>query len=254
MAAFAAPIISGFVGSLFGGLGKGHAERLKGATDENSALNVLIPALAQSMSNIFDAANRGTITPSQAVAAVNASVADFSSQLAPFQGGKGQHATACAPMSGTPNNWKWNTPCDKNCTAGCCIYCNVIRNWQANAIYVFQQGGGAANFGQIYGNKYGLQSAPMFTLTYRPGKPTLRVPNGSALPPPTGNWLNSTPSGSAFSNSGASTAELQKASLLSGDFSAIGAYIHDNPVISGLLAAGALLFFLVGSRKAKAHA
>lgn len=180
-----ATAVIGIAGDLLGGLFGAHAARAQGATNENSAVNELVKGYDQAMRTIFDQANSGQMTANDAINAVESLMPQYWQALARFQTAPGTHAVPChgVPAGDPPNQFGDSTPCDKKCTAGCCVGCNPLASGVANAVYVFSHGGGKAVIPKVYGSKYGGQERATYYLTYTP--PPLRSPVGEF-----GNVLN----------------------------------------------------------------
>jgi hypothetical protein len=152
------PIVGSIVGALIGGLLSGHFAREKGAKNENAALNQVMPAIVTDIKSVFTAANNGQISASDAVTALQTIQSNYWQAVSPYESGPGQHAIACTGTS---------TPCNKQCTASCCVGCNHVNNWIAAAIAVFQRGGGTAQFVPSAGSKYGYTGVPAWSATYK---------------------------------------------------------------------------------------
>lgn len=143
-----------------------HNARVKGAKSENAALASAVPGMYNGIVQIAQSYASGAITGAQAISACEQLRAYFWSEMAPYESGPGQHATACASTkvilsggsqpSGASNISPY-TPCNKSCTASCCVGCNWIAQWFTSAESVFMgNSGGTVTFGTIPGNGYGL--------------------------------------------------------------------------------------------------
>ncbi len=170
------PVVGTIAGALVGALLSGHFAREKGAKDENSALNGVIPAIYQDIQTVAQNYMSGQISASDAVNICEQIRQNYWQTVAPFETGPGQHAHACASnavslaggsqKSGASNVTPY-TPCDKTCTASCCVGCNWINQWITSAEAVFTAGMGTIQFGTIPSNGYGLQTFnnPPLTVT-----------------------------------------------------------------------------------------
>lgn len=169
-----ATAVIGIAGDLLGGLLGAHKARAQGATNENLAVNELVKGYDQGMNTIFAQANSGQMTANDAIYAVESLMQQYWQALARFQTAPGTHAIPCRGIAdqNPPNQFNDSTPCDKSCTAGCCVGCNPLSSGAKNAIYVFQNGGGKATFPKVYGSKYGGQERATYYLTYTPPPPS----------------------------------------------------------------------------------
>ncbi len=144
----AIPIVGSLVAPIFSLLAA-HSARVQGATDENSGLNNIIPAVTADIQGINTAYNSGQITPAQAVAALQQVYGNYWNYMAQFQSkpGVAGGASLCAPVSIkskadlTSTNTAY-TPCNKACTAGCCHGCNYTLPNITKCIWAIQNGGG----------------------------------------------------------------------------------------------------------------
>jgi hypothetical protein len=151
------------------GLLAAHDKRMKQAKDENQALGIAVESFQSDIKQVFDMANRGGITASDAQNALAAMHDSFWSYMKQFQ----MASTPCPPGIDDVQNGCWytyrqtkNGNCGKTCTAGCCVGCNVIVPVIQRAITVFRNGGGSVHVCEIPGNKYGFVDQPGYDLTY----------------------------------------------------------------------------------------
>jgi hypothetical protein len=181
-------IVGAAVSALIGGLLSGHFAREKGAQTENAQLNQVIPAVISDLTSIVNAANSGTITPQEAITAVEAVRSNYWQAVAQYETGPGQAGGPnLCPFPGPMYTVDSQAPgivCSgsKTCTASCCIGCTAIQHWcfrleqmfQAGYDIVRQQGGvggkggGTNGWDNIVGNKYGLQSFTCPNWQYSP--------------------------------------------------------------------------------------
>lgn len=165
--AVAGPLLS-WIGGLFGQ----HTARVKGATDENHAVDEMVAGFDYAMKTIFDQANSGQLSASDAMNACEAVMQQWWQLAAPFESEPGTARTGCVDkFSGTgPGEYGSDgTVCNKQCTALCCVGCNPIGASIQNAIYVFQTGGGKARMQKVFGTpKYGSHDRETYYLTYTP--------------------------------------------------------------------------------------
>jgi hypothetical protein len=134
-----------------------HTARLQDAENENAALDALIPAWDEDMKAIAAAYNSGT-SPSECISA--ASLVD-SNAYAYLQKQVGKAGTS---WIGQPNPLP---TCNKQCTAGCCVYYNDLRpaiygnpTLSSGMIPVLQKLSGqnvATNPGDVVGKSGGVQ-------------------------------------------------------------------------------------------------
>jgi hypothetical protein len=168
------------IGSLFAA----HAKRVAGAKQENTILNSLIPTVQQAVSAVFDALNNGTTTPQDAASALDQISQQYwqaASQVehGPGQaGGQGTCSSRYADSKGAIG-----APCNKDCTASCCIGCGWVENWVGEGKKIISAGGGSKSWPAVPGNSYGLQTFPGLSVTYTPPPPgsVAALASGSGL-------------------------------------------------------------------------
>lgn len=192
--AWAGPIGAG-VGILVGviaGLWAAHNARVKGATQENQAINSAVQTWDAGMKAIFAAANSSDPTQNvpgpTAAAQVQQLWGQFWAQMSPYMHGPGTADTSqggvnCGsttlnpqgPCMGTPGGHK----CDNSCTATCCVGCQDLYPVMLQAVQVLNSPtGGTVQVCQVTGSKYGAQTRGSYTLTYSP--PAIAVSTGGA--------------------------------------------------------------------------
>ena len=178
IAAFAGPIGVGIavIGAVIGGLWAAHAARAKGAKNENAAMNSAVQAFDASIKAIFNAANSDDpskyIDANTAIQALQQTLQSYWAAMAQYQTAPGTSdeshgGTNCASVRAK------STPCDKKCTASCCVGCVDLEPSIMDAIAVFQQGGGTVNVRKVFGSKYGGAERAAYTLTYKPNPPVV---------------------------------------------------------------------------------
>jgi len=138
VAGAAIPIIGSLVAPIFSLLAA-HSARVKGATNENTALNEIIPAVTADVKGINQAYNAGQISASQAIAALQQVYGNYWSYMSQYSGkpGVAGGASNCAPC----NSSNSGTACNKACTAGCCHGCNYTKCNIEASIAAIQKGG-----------------------------------------------------------------------------------------------------------------
>lgn len=154
------------------GLLAAHDKRVKQAKDENEAMNNAVTSFDSDLKQVFDAVNRGAMTPDDGVTALTAMHDAFWSYVKPYQ----MAAIPCPPQSGngcyaaqSSAPTKKAGICDKKCTAACCVGCNVIVPVITQSIKLFQSGkAGSVSVCEIYGSKFGGQQRTAYSLTYTP--------------------------------------------------------------------------------------
>lgn len=166
------------LGGIIAGLWAKHAARVAGAKDENSAINSAVSTFDSVVKAIFSAANSTdpstNISAAQAAAQCQQLMQTFWQQMAPHMSGPGRadssnmgsncgQVNSADPCSGMIGGHK----CDKNCTAGCCVGCQDLVPTVAQAVAVFQAGGGSVKVCTVYGSKYGAAQRSGYTLTYK---------------------------------------------------------------------------------------
>lgn len=148
-----------------------HTARLKGAQDENAALNEAVPAWDKDMQFVFDEANAGHINAAQAKDYLTQIDANFSGYIKQFNGRAGINWSG---LNNWPNNLtepekEGGSHCDKNCTAGCCTYGNMVHPAVLNAIWVMDHPGNSAKVIAYTPNpKYSTYSRGAYRLAYNP--------------------------------------------------------------------------------------
>lgn len=151
-----------------------HQARVAGAKNENAAVNLAVPNAQSELQQIVSLYNSGQLTASLAAQYVAQVAANFQAAIAQYQTGAGQHSIACvAGSSVNSKTGSWaSTPCNKNCTAGCCVYCNTILQWVSAVTQAITAGGGTAQMGGITGDaKYAGMNLPAWTLNVTPPAP-----------------------------------------------------------------------------------
>lgn len=192
---FAGPIGAG-VGVLVGiiaGLWAAHAARVKGATQENQAINSAVATWDAGMKAIFNAANSTdpatNISGAQAAAQVQSLWSQFWAQMGPYlhapgvadssQGGVNCGSTSLnpqGPCAGTPGGHV----CDASCTATCCVACQDLYPSMLQAIEVLNNpAGGSVQVCAVASSKYGASSRGSYSLAYTP--PTVAGTAGGIL-------------------------------------------------------------------------
>jgi len=197
-----APLAFAKVGfSFIMGLLAAHDHRMAIAKEENAANNQALAALDADMKTIFDAVNKGDMTPGTAIAACQDVRNWYWSFITPFQQGSRKGDTCgcdkAVAVSPTVKNYgtsqsvgsdgvgqgtargscyacQVEAPCQMTgagdpCTAACCIGCNVVNATIVNAIWALYQPKGATF--QVCGsaaNKYGAIARAPYNLTWKP--------------------------------------------------------------------------------------
>lgn len=165
------------LGAVIAGLWSAHAARAKGAKNEAQVLNSAIIAFDGSLKAIFAAANSSSagtnISAQTAIQQLQTTLQNFWAGMAPAEGQPGtadaSHGGAgCASVLVCNQQTAPGLPCNKSCTAGCCVGCDVLTPTINQAIQIFQNGGGTLAVCPVYGSKYGTNSRASYTLTYAP--------------------------------------------------------------------------------------
>jgi hypothetical protein len=175
---FAGPIGAG-IGALVGiiaGLWSAHNARAQGAKTENQALNSGLQAFDASLKAIFQAANAGQITAAQAAQTCQQVLSTFWQEMSPYTTGPGRadasgggvkcgSVNPSAPCTGMLSG----PPCNKNCTATCCVGCQDLAPTIAQAVSVFSSPtGGTMTACNVSGSSYGATARGSYNLTYTP--------------------------------------------------------------------------------------
>jgi hypothetical protein len=174
----------GAIAGAIAGIWASHAARVKGAKNENGAINSAVQAFDAGIQAIFAAANSSdptvNISGPQAAQLVGQLYTQFWQQMLPFTQGPGakdasgggancgQGLNPAGPCVGTPGGHK----CDNNCTATCCVGCQDLYPTMLQAVAVLNSpNGGTVTACTVSGSKYGANQRGSYTLTYTP--PTL---------------------------------------------------------------------------------
>jgi hypothetical protein len=165
----------GAVAGAISGLWASHNARAAGAKNENTALNSAVIAFDGSLKAIFAAANStelsSQITAPQAIQLLQQTLMQYWQGMAPFTSGPGAAdasggGTKCSSVVVCNQQSSPGLKCDKSCTAGCCVGCDVFTPTINQAIAIFNAGGGTLNVCEVYGSGYGATTRPSYTLTY----------------------------------------------------------------------------------------
>ena len=134
-----------------------HNARVKGAKNENAAVGILVPNAAQQLQAIAQQFSAGSLTTAQAIQLCQQVGQNFQQQIQQFSGTPGVAWTACSGSS--------SCPCNKSCTAGCCVYYNNIVPWVNAVSSAISAGGGTAQLNQVYGSpQYGFSGYAASTI------------------------------------------------------------------------------------------
>jgi hypothetical protein len=152
-----------------------HTLRLHDAANENAALDALIPAFDADLEQIVQAYNSGTSADEciQALIAVDTNAYNY------LRAQVGKPGTSWSGPSsaqlGQGINPSYSAPCNKGCTAGCCVYLNNLRpaifgsaGYLHGLIEIIQNGGGKVVVPKIYppsNTAYGNYERDAYTLT-----------------------------------------------------------------------------------------
>jgi hypothetical protein len=185
----AVPIVGGALAAVTNAFLSGHIAREKAAVSENQAVNSLIPAFDTDLKSVFAAMNAGDLTPSEGISAVTTIWNNYWTAIKPVQQGSNKTITPLstletgnvAGVNGGSFGIMCNSqaapggiPCDKTCTAGCCVGNDVLTPSIQQAIACFQSpSGGSIHVCEVYGNStYGTTTRAAYNLTYTPPNPT----------------------------------------------------------------------------------
>jgi hypothetical protein len=120
-AAGAIPIVGAAVSAVAQVLLAQHTARLKGAIAENQLIPTTVEAFDADMAEAAAAYNAGTATKAQVIAALQAIDAQVHAYMKSNATGPGRAWNDSPPMT------NGQTPCNKTCTAECCVYWNDLR-------------------------------------------------------------------------------------------------------------------------------
>jgi hypothetical protein len=167
----------GLVVGVIAALWSAHEARAKGATTENQFLNSAVTAFDGSLKAIFQAANAGQISASDAISMLGSLMPTFWASVANYQhlpgtadaSHGGVNCGTYIPGQTTPCTPSGAPACNKSCTASCCVGCHDFMPTVQYAAYIFSQpNGGSLNVCEVYGDHYGLNDRAQYTLTYTP--------------------------------------------------------------------------------------
>lgn len=171
----------GIVSSIIGSALARHTLRLRDATSENQAMDQVIPAFDADMEAINQAFNSGT-SADECISALVQVDQNIFAYLYSLVGkpGTAWNAPTTAEI-GQGINPQYAAPCNKSCTASCCVYLNDLRpaifgrgiGVNKGAIEAIQKGGGSVQVPSIAAppnSAYGNYSRAGYTLTFK--KPT----------------------------------------------------------------------------------
>lgn len=193
---WAGPVGAG-IGAVVGviaGLWAAHSARAKGAKTENAAVNSALQAFDGSLQALFQAANSGQITGTQAAGVAQQILGNYWAGMAPYMSGPGRADASggggrCGdgtlnpggPCTGSPHG----PMCNKACTAGCCVGCQDLYPSILQAIQVFNSPtGGTIQVCNVSNSSYGVASRGGYSLTYTPPAPTSAAGLANALTNP----------------------------------------------------------------------
>lgn len=176
------PVVGQALGAL-GGIASAllaqHTMRLRDAANENAALDALIPAFDADLTAVVQAFRSGT----SAQDCIDALLAIDSNAYNYLRAQVGKPGTAWGGPStqaiGTGNRPSYAAPCNKQCTAGCCVYLNDLRpaifgrvtgasTSVMGLIEAIQKGGGTVVVSAVAApprSAYGNYSRAAYTLT-----------------------------------------------------------------------------------------
>lgn len=166
------------VTSLVKGLAQGHAQRIKMATDENSAMNLGVQGYDQGLAQINAAFRVRQISAIEAIQLCQQVMSNYWAEVTPhIQTGRNgcKGGTSCPPWPASGNG------CSGSIGAACCVGCyDLVGGNEPSSfpgygnmyygilgtIAVLQQGGGTVMYQQVYGSKYGGRQRNAYTLTW----------------------------------------------------------------------------------------
>lgn len=176
------------VGAVFGALMAAHAQRVKQATDENSAVNLGVKGFDADVANIANAVNTKQITAGQAIQYILQAKANFWALCSPhIQPGRNgcQSGAACpggqvGDKATAPEVWilgkgtgrptgctTGQCACTGSIGAACCVGCNCINGATANLIALWSSGKtGTTGVCKVFASKYGGQDRPAYLVQY----------------------------------------------------------------------------------------
>ena len=155
-----------------------HEARAKGARTENAAVASAVQAFDGSLKAIFQAANNGSISATDAINGsisatdainlCNQVLAQYWQSMASYSSGPGRADASGSGMNCAAIIAGKAPQCNKSCTAGCCVGCMDLYQSIQQCVAVFQAGGGTAQIYKVFGDHYGLSTREGYSLTYKP--------------------------------------------------------------------------------------
>ncbi len=161
----------GIVGAIAGALFAAHEQRLKQATDENSAVNLGVAGFDRDIASVGGAVNAKQITIVQALPLLATIKANYWALVAPHiqPGRNGCQSGAACPggQVGGKGCTTGQCKCGGSIGGACCVGCCNINGSIANIIALYQSGrSGSAEICHVFGSKYGATDRPTYQFTY----------------------------------------------------------------------------------------
>lgn len=155
--------------NLIMGLLAKHDARVRAAKEENAATNQAVQAMDADLATIFNHANAGDISPQVAMSLIVDLHSWYWLFIEPYQMGsiKGNICSKKFPDNPTCYSDPVYQCKGKDCTAGCCLGCNVISPTLSHAYQLFKSGkSGTINVCEVFASKFGGIARAGYTLTY----------------------------------------------------------------------------------------
>jgi hypothetical protein len=111
-----------------------HEARIKGAKNENAAMNIAVPGWLESIQGIIQQYNSNQIDSSTAAESLNQLRGLVFQSLQKYNHVPGVDWKGGVSQPGLTGKKYWGVACNKHCTIGCCLFNNVIGPATNNAI------------------------------------------------------------------------------------------------------------------------
>jgi hypothetical protein len=173
------PGVGTAVGAVVGMLTAHHAAAMQ---TEATTMNTAVPSFGQNIALIFQQLNAGSMTPTQAISALQALQTQYYASVAGIIKKSGPCASSCM-VNGVPGGVYPQAPqsigsglstspncCHSGgtCNAACCIGCTVIEGSISALIAMIRAGGGTYTVNPMAANpdNPSIQASPAVTVTY----------------------------------------------------------------------------------------
>jgi hypothetical protein len=153
-----------------------HEARIKGAKNENAAMNIAMPGWLEAIQGIILQYNQGKIDAPTTTAELVALRNLVFTSLQKYNHTPGVDWSGGGGQPGLTVQKYWGIPCDKHCTIGCCLFNNVVGPATNNAValVLHHQLWTAAKNGLVpWQNAFTIPSTPVDTKYGYQGTPAV---------------------------------------------------------------------------------